>query len=127
MRKSSHLSQRMEAYSGGNGEEFANLPEELRWPARMKLNEIIAKWKADGRRLTQPVIAIAYAIAAQLVLHPRDGAWGRRMLARRGGLASAQSPRHFPIEKARAVRERNARARREEQEALKRTLPNAAA
>jgi hypothetical protein len=90
----------------------------------MKLNEIIAKWKAEGRRLTQPVIAIACAIAAQLILHPRDGAWGRKMLAKRGGLASVQSPRHFPIQQARAIRERNARirrTRREEQAALKRT------
>jgi hypothetical protein len=56
--------------------------------------------------------ALATGIAVDLTLHPRDLNWSRRMNGAKGGKASVLSPRHFPIEKARAIRLRKAAARR---------------
>jgi hypothetical protein len=57
-------------------------------------------------------MALATGIAVDLTLLPRDSNWSRRMNGAKGGKASVLSPRHFPIEKARATRSRKAAAGR---------------
>jgi DMSO/TMAO reductase YedYZ molybdopterin-dependent catalytic subunit len=69
---------RLKARTEGS-EEFAHLPEHLRWPARNALNRTIGKWKHEGRSLTPWRIALAHALAANLVLYPRDSTWGPMM------------------------------------------------
>lgn len=92
---------------------FESVPEPLRPEARSRYSRLIAKWRGEGRPLTLWRLALAAAIAANLALHPRgSSAWGRRMLAARGGKASAASPRHYPIEKAREARLRLVAIRR---------------
>jgi hypothetical protein len=65
---------------------------------------LISKWRAEGRPITGWRAALATGIAVDLTLHPRDSNWSRRMNGAKGGKASVMSPRHFPIEKARANR-----------------------
>jgi hypothetical protein len=67
-------------------------------------------------------LALAEGIAVGLALHPHDSSWSRRMNGAKGGKASAQSPRHFPIERARQIKQFKMRRRREQaeyQESLK--------
>ena len=87
--------------------------DELDWPrsreAPSLAHYLISKWRAEGRPVTVWRMALATGIAVDLTLHPRDSNWSRRM---NGAEASVLSPRHFPIEKARAIRSRKADARR---------------
>ena len=90
--------------------------DELPWPldreTRSRTHYLIYKWRAEGRPITGWRHALATGIAVDLTLHPRDFNWSRRMNGAKGGKASVLSPRHFPIEKALAIRSRKADARR---------------
>jgi hypothetical protein len=68
--------------------QFQELPAELRPVAQMWLERIIARRLAKGQAVTGGVTGILYGRAKSLALKPRDSDWGRRMLARRGGLAT---------------------------------------
>jgi len=90
--------------------------DELPWPldreAQSRTHYLISKWRAEGRPITGWRHALATGIAVDLTLHPRDLNWSRRMNGAKGGKASAISPRHFPIEKARLIRARRVKTRR---------------
>ena len=92
------------------GTDFEELPAELRPVARMWLERIIARRQAKGRSVTGGVRGILYGRAKALALKPCDSDWGRRMLSRRGGLATQRryrEERRNPT--VAAIRERQAR------------------
>jgi hypothetical protein len=68
------------------------------------LSRFCRRW---GNDLPSWRYALLVGQAKRLALHPPDSAWGRRMLAKRGGLAAQRKCRFEgidPLEKARAAR-----------------------
>src|SRR5712692_4848512 len=65
-------------------------PSKVAFSSRQIRDALLAKWKRQRKPLLQWRIALAYTTAASMVLHPKDSAWGRRMLAKRGGKARAE-------------------------------------
>lgn len=100
----------------GTGNWFDDLPLYLRVQAQRTFSRLCARW---GRDLPQWRRAILVSRARWLVLHPPDSAWGRSMLAKRGGKARQWQARlevypggrtlqqwaaHVRVQKQRAVR-----------------------
>lgn len=69
---------------------FEALPFEARRDAQMWLWRFCKRW---GNDLPQWRRAILVGVAKRLALHPPDSAWGRRMLAKRGGRAAQRRRR----------------------------------
>jgi hypothetical protein len=66
---------------------FQDLPWEARQRAYQWLNRFIKRWEAREGTIPPWRFAILVGQAKRLALNPPDSAWGRRMLAKRGGLA----------------------------------------
>jgi hypothetical protein len=64
--------------------DFRDLPLDARARAYRWLDRFCRRWGSD---LPAWRYAILVGQARRLALHPPDSAWGRRMLAKRGGLA----------------------------------------
>jgi hypothetical protein len=99
---------------------FDDLPLELRWKAEGWLSHLCQKWRGNlpGWRM-----AILIGRARWLALNPPDSAWGRRMLARRGGLATQERYRRegrigtrHPAHKAAQISARNRRWRKQKEQ-----------
>jgi hypothetical protein len=99
-----------------DSDAFASVPPEKRQKAEAIRLGLIARWKARGKRLNQATLALSHAIAADLVLHSRDSAWGRWMRGRKAGKASLASPKHFPTEELQKRRETYQRWQRQRRE-----------
>jgi hypothetical protein len=73
---------------------FEMLPFAARRDAQMWLWRLCQRW---GNNLPQWRRAILVGVAKRLALNPPDSAWGRRMLAKRGGLAAQRRRRREGI------------------------------
>src|SRR5580704_10928800 len=85
MPRRGHRIAKLEPYRlAADADDFASLPPSLRPLGRLHCSRLLAKWRAHGRPKTGRR-GLAHAIAADLVLHPRDLVWGRRMKAIKAG------------------------------------------
>jgi hypothetical protein len=95
----------LEKYRGRNPKgSFENLPWEVRNRAHQWLYKLASKW---GRNLPAWRFAILVGQAKRLALNPPTSAWGRSMLAKRGGLAVQRKYRQEgsnPTQRATQVR-----------------------
>jgi hypothetical protein len=66
---------------------FHDLPPELRKPAFIRLQRMLAKHYARGREVKPWLYGILCGQAKRLTLNPPSSAWGRSMHAKRGGYA----------------------------------------
>lgn len=66
---------------------FEDLPGEVRRRASYWLHRLMEKGRAERGSVPQWLSAIYVGQARRLALNPPTPAWGRSMLARRGGLA----------------------------------------
>jgi hypothetical protein len=66
---------------------FEDLPSELRRRASDWLYHLMQKGRAERGTVPQWLFAIYVGQARRLALNPPTSAWGRSMLAKRGGLA----------------------------------------
>jgi len=97
---------------------FEDLPWDVQRAARMWLWRFCQKW---GRDLSPWRFAILVGQAKRLALNPPDSAWGRSMLAKRGGKAVQRKYRHegrHPTEAATWARRAKAQARRRRKQGL---------
>lgn len=69
------------------GNYFQDLPALARESARRWLDRFVARCRARGRPLKPWLFALYVGQAKRLALHPPGSEWGRRMRARKGGLA----------------------------------------
>jgi hypothetical protein len=75
----------LEKYRGSNPKGyFQDLPRELQYMAGWWLKKFVTRWERD---LPPWRFAILVGQAKRLALNPPNSAWGRSMLAKRGGLA----------------------------------------
>ncbi len=112
----------LKKYRGRNPQGyFADLPWDVRQRARRWLWKLCEPW---GRNLPTWRFAILVGQAKRLALNPPTSAWGRSMLAKRGGYAVQKEYRlenRQPTAKATHVRVWKAKARKQaEQEAAQR-------
>jgi hypothetical protein len=66
---------------------FSDLPPEVRFRAQRWLAYFVQRRARQGKQTPQWTLAILVGQAKRLALNPPSSAWGRSMLARRGGLA----------------------------------------
>jgi len=114
----------LQKYQGRNPSGyFQDLPFEVKQAAQMLLWHFRKRW---GRNLPGWRFAILVGQAKRLALNPPTSAWGRTMLAKRGGHAAQrryrQEVRH-PTEIATLVHRANARMRRDARERERLGLP----
>lgn len=63
---------------------FDDLPPSIRVQAQRIFSRLCSRWRGD---LPSWRMALLVGRARWLAMHPPDSAWGRRMLAKRGGKA----------------------------------------
>lgn len=104
----------LKKYKGRNPNGYF---QDLDWPTRQRayywLGVFTKRW---SRNLPQWRFAILVGQAKRLALNPPTSAWGRSMLAKRGGTVVQLSYRHegrHPTEIATAVHKANARIRKD--------------
>ena len=76
---------------------------------------ILARWKAEGRIINQPRVALSLAIARQSERHLGDSAWGRWMLCHYEALCRnrlMKSLGYYNLKRAHAARARNRELRK---------------
>src|SRR5262249_1906260 len=100
------------------------LPGPLRFKAQQWLSRLIGQAKSRGRPLHGWYVAILCGQAKRLALNPPTSAWGRSMLAKKGGYAAQRRYRmegRDPAAKARwYLKFARARRKREKEEAEER-------
>jgi len=114
----------LKQYQGRNPNGyFQNLDCSERQRAYYWLGVFCKRW---GRNLPQWRFAILVGQASRLARNPRTSAWGRSMLAKRGGKAVQRKYRHEgrrPTEIATQVRRADARMRKDSEERKRQGLP----
>src|SRR6516165_2098985 len=83
---------------------FQGLPRDVQYVAYRWLDKFITRWRHD---LPAWRLAILVGQAKRLALNPPTSAWGRSMLAKRGGLAAQRNYRvegREPTRKATKIR-----------------------
>ena len=95
----------LEKFRGRNPKGyFQDLPRDVQYVAYWWLKKFVARWE---RNLPHWRFAILVGQAKRLALNPPTSAWGRSMLAKRGGLAVQKRYRfddRHPTERATQVR-----------------------
>jgi hypothetical protein len=74
----------LEKYRNPKGSYFQGLPRETQYEAYRWLDRFVKRWRGD---MPSWRLAILVGQAKRLALNPPTSAWGRSMLAKRGGLA----------------------------------------
>jgi hypothetical protein len=94
---------------------FQGLPRDVQYVAYRWLDKFITRWRHD---LPAWRLAILVGQAKRLALNPPTSAWGRSMLAKRGGLAAQRNYRidgRCPTTAATAARLTKQRRRKKEE------------
>lgn len=95
---------------------FEDLPPVVRHRAWWWLGELQERRRRKGKQTPQWVFALLVGQAKRLALNPPTSAWGRSMLAKRGGLAVQEKHRRdgtHPTDIATRVRISKRRAQRQ--------------
>jgi hypothetical protein len=96
------------------GSHFYDLPPEQRELARGWLKKFCNRRRAQGKSIPPWLKGIYVGQARRLAKNPPDSAWGRKMLARRGGLAAQAKYRaegRDPLALANIVKDRKRRSK----------------